>query len=443
MHTLFGNGRCLASGLHDVSIVRQEDDVFGRRRLYGLQDLAHARVHGVAAREDTRRADAPEHRLYAIASRHGHYGRGGRRHYRRGLLPPLGVELAVLLIHALYLDLAERPQRYRETDDRPGVFDVDVHLQRRRVAYHHGRARHLVHSLPHAVRVQPLSLDEQLRAVAELFLLHSLEELVGHRTGVLPNTDGVWRLKLLFQRCLARGPRAQPLEDDEHPVSAGVHNAGLAQHRQHGGSERHGAAGGFAYRLEQSGHVGGVTGFEGSVGGVAQHRQHRALPRLPDRPVSEVASELQGVCELSRAEVLGVVQPRGESLEELGQYHAAVALCAPESAAGHRGGNLVSRNVLTRGGLRKGVSQRKVHVGAGVPVGNGKDVQPVEEGDVELEQLGGGGEHRAQVIAIAAGLGSGVVSHVSACASMARPAVARNISRLRPFRRIAESDWLC
>ncbi len=77
--------------------------------------------------------------------------------------------------------------------------------------------------------------------------------------------------------------------------------------------------------------------------------------------------------------ILGVAEPLGEAAQNLRGDDAGVAACAHERAVGDRLGNVLDGGVLwERLHLLDDGPKGERHVGAGVAVGNGEDVELVD-----------------------------------------------------------------
>ena len=201
-------------------------------------------------------------------------------------------------------------------------------------------------------------------------------------------------------------------EDDRDPVAAGVHDTGLAQHRQQVGAALDAGLPRLDRRLEDPGQQGvlelrvGVgtqpgrgVGQVGELGGdprghLTHDGEHRSLGGLADRAVRAVG----------RAGHRGPDQPRVDELagpadqllrgpaDELGEDDAAVAAGAEERGAGDRVDDLVAadevqRPVLGREPVDLGQAgaQRERHVVARIAVGDREDVEVVDLLTARLE----------------------------------------------------------
>ena len=84
----------------------------------------------------------------------------------------------------------------------------------------------------------------------------------------------------------------------------------------------------------------------------------------------------------------------GHAADDLGQDHAAVAASAGQGTAAECVGDRVEVALVLRQrlGRRQRSPHRGQHVGAGVPVGDGKHVERIDLLDVALEVTRGGGD---------------------------------------------------
>ena len=113
-------------------------------------------------------------------------------------------------------------------------------------------------------------------------------------------------------------------------------------------------------------------------GRVARDGEDGAFARVVERLVQAVRSlaERRGhlPCRCGRP----VAERFGEAQEEMGEHHAGVAARAEHGRAGHGAGGVRKRGVAERPeGVGDG-AERQAEVGAGVTVGDGKDVDPVD-----------------------------------------------------------------
>ena len=168
-------------------------------------------------------------------------------------------------------------------------------------------------------------------------------------------------------------------EDDKIALAAGVHNAGLFQHRvQVDGVLQRFLAGldGADQGGLQAGAGSGSLGRGG--GGQAGHGEDGALGRLHDGLVGRVDPVLHGAGKLHGAGGLNALEPAGDAPEQQGQNHAGVAAGAPQQGGGHAVSGGGHRFKLLLAQLHSGFVHGQAHVGAGVAVGHGEDVQVVD-----------------------------------------------------------------
>jgi hypothetical protein len=184
----------------------------------------------------------------------------------------------------------------------------------------------------------------------------------------------------------SRGDGLGGVQDDAEPSSARVDDPGVGQHLELGGSAGQRLAGGCRSSREHvpgagSGHPGTRHGRVGCGPG---HGQDGALDRLTDRGVRRIGCALHPFGGHDRVAVLArrLGQPGDIRPEHLAQDDAGVAARAEERAASQdlQGIAAVELRVLGQGLHDRvaGRGDREEHVGAGVAVGHGIDVERVD-----------------------------------------------------------------
>ena len=126
----------------------------------------------------------------------------------------------------------------------------------------------------------------------------------------------------------------------------------------------------------------------------------------------------EGSGHVVRSEAGAAFESLGHADEEVGEYDAAVAPAAHERFPRHDAGGVGDGIGHLGAGFGNYVSQGEVHIGSGVAVRNGEDVQPVQFGDVGFDELKGGVEHGEQARAIVSqlvGRGGSRGSHSRVC----------------------------
>ena len=179
------------------------------------------------------------------------------------------------------------------------------------------------------------------------------------------------------------------LEDHQEALAAGVHHTGLLQDGVHLGGVLQGELplgdGGLQHGLRV------VGGLAGCVGGPGRRQagdgEDGALGGLHHRLVGGGHAEVQGDGQIATVDAVLVLDRLGKAAEEQGQNDAGVAPGAPQQGGGVGGGGLAHGVGLLLAQLRRGGAEGQAHVGAGVPVGHGEDVQFV---DLLLLQIEGG-----------------------------------------------------
>ena len=195
----------------------------------------------------------------------------------------------------------------------------------------------------------------------------------------------------------ARRDRLGGVQDDAEPATARVDDAGVGQHLELGGSAGQRFAGGCRSSGE---HVPGAgAGHPGTrhgrVGCGAGHAEDGALDRLTDGGVGRIGRALHPFRGHDRVAVLArrLGQPGDIGPEHLAQDDAGVAARAEERAAGQdpQGVGAAELGVLGHGLHDRvaGRGDREEHVGAGVAVGHGIDVERVDLLAGTRERVGG------------------------------------------------------
>ena len=161
------------------------------------------------------------------------------------------------------------------------------------------------------------------------------------------------------------------------PLAAGVHHTGLLQDGVHLGGVLQGE---LPSAMAASSTASGSLGFGGRVGGLGRRQagdgEDGALGGLHHRLVGGGHAEVQGDGQIAAVDAVLVLDRLGKAAEEQGQNDAGL----PRPAAGRR---RWWRRPRPRCGaasaqLRRGGAEGQAHVGAGVPVGHGEDVQFVD-----------------------------------------------------------------
>ncbi len=230
-------------------------------------------------------------------------------------------------------------------------------------------------------------VNQELGAVAVLDVLH-LHQVVGKdaAAGIGGGQLGLV-LGLLGGRndVLAVEHLAHALKDNHDALAPCVHDAGLLQDGQQVGGVLQGALAGSQHQVPQLGHIGNLAGL-GLLGGDAGHRQDGALGGLHDGLVSGLHALLQSQDQIVGAGLLLALQGLGEAAEQQAGDDARVAAGAPQHGGSGGLGGLAHGAVSAQSfQLADGSAHRHAHVGAGVTVGHGEDVQLVHAGALVVD----------------------------------------------------------
>ena len=415
-HRPLGHRCDLASGQDDVRVVGQDDDLAGIDGADRLEQLAGARVGGLAALDDRRDPEVAEDRRQAVtrddrddAQRRRRDGNGARVGIGRGRsgrrrLAGEGrgarlADVAGLVVEVLDADPAQRADAQPVPDDEVRSLVVDMDLERAAVAGHEHRLADRFEVVADGVDVETaraVGLEQVHRLVAEPLVR------VGDQGRWLDPGPGVRALAGGARRRLADEMEERPLEQAVEPLPARIDDAGLAQDRQQarrpgdrllGGGERGGQDG-----LDV---VVALGGLDRGVGRLADDRQDRAFDGLGDRAVRGLGPERQGVGQVEAVEPALAAQTLGHPAEDLAGDDARVAARAHQRPEADRGGDPFGRAVGGRLGLVERGLDRGVHVRARVAVGDRIDVERVDLVDVRLEVGDGRLERSEEALAVA------------------------------------------
>ena len=194
----------------------------------------------------------------------------------------------------------------------------------------------------------------------------------------------------------------RPLEQPVQALAARIDDAGLAQDREQGRGLRDGPLRAGQRRAEHRLDVVVVfRGLHGGRGRLADDGQDRALDRLRHRAVRGPGALRHRVGEVEAVEPAFPAEPVGHAPEDLARDDPRVAPRAHERAEADRGGDPVGRLAGDRLRLVERGLDRRVHVRAGVAVGDRVDVEAVDLVDVRLEVRDGGAERAEQAVPVA------------------------------------------
>ncbi len=277
-------------------------------------------------------------------------------------------------MHVHDLDLLDHTHRGGEGERGAGLVGVDVHLHGAGRADHEERVAELQELGLEAVGVDRVSLDEERRAVAE-----GGELLVDRlRRELLEDGRGLGQL-------LAADVEGDPAHDLEQARAARIHDPGLLEDVQ--------LLGRRLERLLSVSHELGERVLErniragqllGALGQRPRHAQDRPLLRVAHGGVAGVARGPQGPRQHVEVEAAVLGQLGEEAARQLREDDAGVAAGAHEDRPPDvRAGVAVERVRDRAHGQR--------HVRAGVPIGDGIDVEVVDARAARLER----GQRRA------------------------------------------------
>ena len=323
---------------------------------------------------------------------------GNEADRRRGRVVVLGVLVSrgpalVLGLHVVDLDHLQAAVRGAGGERHAGVLHVHVHAQRRGVADdEHGLALRLRESSSKYRAVESRALHDVLDAVAVALVLDAAEVHLAGRCG-----------RRLRQRLAAHAVE-QARQHDGDALAAGVDDSGLAQARQQIGRALHARLGFLdrdgEHRVEGERGV----GLRRDGGGLAHDRQHRALDGLGHRVVGRLRGAAERGAELRGTERIDALEGVGDAAQHLREDDAAVAARAEQRRVGERLADRARPAGLGQGRVRG--AQREQHVGPGIAVRHGVDVDRVERLAVGLEPEFGDLEGVAQVRAAEGRIGS-------------------------------------
>ena len=218
----------------------------------------------------------------------------------------------------------------------------------------------------------------------------------------------IGEVRLLLYRRFGRGfgggdvlsPHGEKhgLQHQQPPLAAGIHNAGLFQHRVLvdgiGQSDLCLRNGGLLDKLNVVVLLGGLHGLGRGQPG---NRQDGALGGLHNRLIGGIHALLKGLGPQYAVAYLRPLQLPGQAPEQQGQNHAGVAPGAPQ----HGGSGNLGRGIELRILRLAQVGGRGVdghgHIGAGIAVGNREHVQFIEILLVDLDRGGGTDDHSSQL----------------------------------------------
>ncbi len=227
-------------------------------------------------------------------------------------------------------------------------------------------------------------LKQELIAVTELRALPVVVslDLNAAKSGIAGRAGGVKRSgEILDNGAAAKGGSHEILEENGKSKGAGVDHAVLLQNGQ-----QVGRAGDGLVRLDDDG-VERILGREllllaliGLGRNIAQDREDRALDGLADSLEGDLDGATEGEGNIGgRNGLVGRDKALGHAAQNLRRDDAGVTAGAHEGAVGDGAGNGLHIGISGKGGkLLSHRGERERHVGAGVAVGYGEDVELVD-----------------------------------------------------------------
>ena len=175
-----------------------------------------------------------------------------------------------------------------------------------------------------------------------------------------------------------QGPQ-HTVQNHQIPLSAGVHHAGLFQHRIHLNGLRQGLLALADGLLQDVFHaVALLRSLHGPVSRQPGDRQHRALCGLHHSAIGGGHALLQSAGQLHTIGLLISLEILGHTPKQQGEDNAGVSSCAPQEGGGGDGRGVGHGDGLVFPQLCGGGLDGQAHVGAGVAVRHGEYVQVVD-----------------------------------------------------------------
>ena len=179
-------------------------------------------------------------------------------------------------------------------------------------------------------------------------------------------------------------------------MTAGIHNAGLFQHGQQVGSVLQSLLARSEDDVPQLGHI--LLAAGGSfLRSHAGHGQDGALGGLHDGLVSALDALLERRDDVGGVGLLLALQSLGEAAEQQAGDDAGVAARTAQHGGGSGLGGLADGAAVVQSfQLTDGGTDGHAHVGAGVAIGDGEDVQLVHAGALIVDVVRAGDDRVAQ-----------------------------------------------
>ena len=296
----------------------------------------------------------------------------------------------MLLAHVLYLDLEQRAVGQGHAQDVAGGVGVDVDLDYLVVVDQHHAVAYGSEPLAHTLRVAVvLAPADELGAVGEIDL--ALVEF--GKIGPVPGLGGGLRGGRGGYELLAAEHGQHGLEYEDVALAAGVHNSRALEHGVEVDGIRQGLLRGLDGAGEHELQVAAVLGeFHGRARRYAEDGEYGALGGLHDGLVRRVHAGGHGLGEEQGVGLAAALELLGKAAEEQAEYDAGVAARAAQHGAGRGVRRGAEGGIVALAELRRRGAHGEGHVSAGVAVGDGEDVELVDELPV-LFQRGAGAEY--------------------------------------------------
>ena len=384
---LVGAGRSGSLGSHaDVAVIGQDDDRGRVDLVHRAQQVGSRGVHGLATRDDHVNAEGLENVCLAGTSGNGDKTqRLGRLGGLFLVLVDLGGTVVGLHLHVVDKDLVDLTELQHVLEHQVGRVGVHVDLVVGVGTHEQLAVAHGTQELKALVLVKRgVGLKEELVAVAELRALpvvvgldlNATEGRVAGRAGGIKRGG-----EILDNGAAAKRGGNKVLQEDGKAKGAGVDHAVLLQNGQQVGRAGDGLVG-----LDDDG-IERVLGRElllfalvGLGRDITQHREDRALDGLADGLEGDLDGATEGEGDVGRRNgLIGRDEALGHAAQNLRGDDAGVAAGTHQGAVGDGAGDGFHIGIGGKGGELLGHrGERERHVGTGVAVGYGEDVELVD-----------------------------------------------------------------
>ena len=387
-NVLFRHRYALLGRHDDVLVVGEHKNGGCWCAVYGVEYIVSGGVHGLAAGHNAVRAELTEERRHALTRAHRHNAelllRLGKllRALKLGLdslkivgalrLAP-GDKVVVLGAHVLYLGKLQCAVLLRLVERVAGGVGVYVNLERLIVLTDDKAVADAVEIGAEGVKVKlALALAHDEHRVKGKGNLLGAENVKGRLLRHIELGGRVGRHDLTAQR------GEHGAENDEIALAARVDNARLFQH----GVEVHGVGQRVLAGLDGADeHVfkacPGLCRLNSRAGGEAGDGENGTLGGLHNGLVRRVNARGHGRGEFHAVSSLRALEALGDAAEQKREDNAGVSARAAKQGGGHAVCGLVDGGELALAQFGGGVVESEAHVGAGVPVRHGENVELV------------------------------------------------------------------